>query len=377
MARQTDGTAPRIALFSQDMAEGAFCSVFAGLAHALSSVGAGPIDLLTLKGDMTAPERPFPETARPVRIEGGGSAGAILPLARHLGAVQPAYLISGPILPNFGAILGGRIARRRFGWRGRIIISHHHPLRLARRQSAKNSPMFARLLYPRADASFAVSPAVRAEAIEVARLDPARVAVIPNVLAPLEPWTGPPPHPWLLRPRDGTLLVSVGRLVPEKNIPLLIEALDLAAREADLRLLIVGRGPEECRLRDLVQARGLGERIALSGGVAAIRPYLDGADAFVLASDEEGFGQVLSEAMSVGLPVAATDAAGGGVRFILDGGKAGLLTPRGDRASLVRSLLRLNDPECRADLSARSRARAEVFKPQGVGRCLVDWLESL
>jgi hypothetical protein len=210
----------RVALFSQDMAGGAFSTVFAGLAWALAENGIEAIELLTVKGDMAAAEHPFPAPARPVRLAGGGSAGAIVPLARHLSRSRPDLLISGPILPNLAAVVAMGLAR---GWRGRLILSHHHPIRLARGQSWKNSPALVRRLYRYAHGSFAVSPAVRDEVVGLAGLDPARVACIPNALAPAPGTAGPCPHPWLGAERGaGPVLITVGRLEPVKNVALLL-----------------------------------------------------------------------------------------------------------------------------------------------------------
>ena len=65
---------------------------------------------------------------------GGGSAGAVPALRRHLEASQPEVLISGPIIPNLAAVVAMGLARR---WRGRLVLSHHHPVRLARHSGTR------------------------------------------------------------------------------------------------------------------------------------------------------------------------------------------------------------------------------------------------
>jgi glycosyltransferase involved in cell wall biosynthesis len=365
----------KIALFSQDMSSGAFCTVFAGLAHALAAHGVDAIDLLTVKGDMAAPDYPFPPVARPVRLPGGGSARALWPLRRYLEQAQPDVLIAGPIIPNLAAVVAMLAARR---WRGRLVLSHHHPIRLARGQSWKNSVPLVRLLYRFAQGSFAVSPAVRAEVIAVAGLDPARVAVIPNVLPPVPPLPAGCPHPWLAPERTGgPVLVTVGRLEPVKNLPLLLEAFAEVADALDARLLIIGSGSQEAALRQRIEHLGLGRRAALLGYVPSPRPYLCAAAAFVLASEEEGFGQVLSEAMREGLPVISTDAAGGGVRFVLDEGRAGMLVPRGDRGALALAIRQMAEPAVRARYARLAAERAQAFTPAEVGATLIRFIAGL
>ncbi len=365
----------KVALFTQDMSCGTFGAVFSGLAGALAANGVSAIELLTVRGDMAATEHPFPAGARHVRLAGGGSAGAIWPLRRHLLSTRPDVLISGPIIPNLGAVLAARSAR---GWHGRLILSHHHPVRLARGQSWKNSVPLVRLLYRFADGSFAVSPAVRDEVIEVAGLDPARVACIPNVLPPVPPLADACPDPWLAPGRGGgPVFVSVGRLEPVKNLPLLLDAFAQIAEPIDARLLIAGCGSAEAELRTQIAAQGLGERVRLLGYVASPRPYLAAADAFVLASNEEGFGQVLSEAMREGLPVISTDAQGGGAGFVLDGGRAGMLVPREDREALSGALAAMADAGVRRRYARLARARAHRFAPEPVGAELVRFIEGL
>lgn len=365
----------KIALFTQDMSGGAFGAVFAGLANALASNGIEELELLTVKGDMAAPEHVFPAGARHVRLPGGGSAGAIPALRRHLLDARPDVLISGPIIPNLAAVVASRLA---LGWTGRLVLSHHHPIRLARGQSWKNNVLLVRLLYRFADGSFAVSPAVREEAIALAGLDPARVACIPNVLPPPPAVGEVALDPWLTDERPtGPVFVTVARLEPVKNLPLLIDAFADVARRLDARLLIIGTGSEEARLRTRIDGLGLAGHARLLGYVPSPRPYLAAADAFVLASDEEGFGQVLAEAMREGLPVISTDAAGGGARFVLDDGRAGILVPRRDRAALAEAMVAMADAAVRGRYGAAARTRAACFAPEPVGAALRSFVEGL
>jgi glycosyltransferase involved in cell wall biosynthesis len=365
----------KVALFTQDMSGGAFGAVFSGLANALSANGVAALELLTVKGDMARAEHPFPPQARPVPLPGGGSAGAIAALRRHLLRARPDALISGPIIPNLAAVVAGRLA---WGWPGKVILSHHHPVGLARGQSWKNSVPLVRLLYRFADGSFAVSPAVRDEVIEIAGLDPARIGCLPNVLPPLPPTTEPCPHPWLVPGRSGgPVFLTVARLEPVKNLPLLLKAFARIAEPLDARLLIAGSGSQEAALRARIGVLGLEERVQLLGYVTSPRPYLRAADAFVLASNEEGFGQVLSEAMREGLPVISTDAKGGGARFVLDDGAAGLLVPRGDPIALAQAMNAMADPETRRRYAERARVRAQAFAPEPVGAALLRLIEQL
>jgi glycosyltransferase involved in cell wall biosynthesis len=100
-------------------------------------------------------------------------------------------------------------------------------------------------------------------------------------------------------------LISVGHLIPRKGHDLAIRAL---AHLPDCDLVIVGAGPEESRLRAEAQQIGTG-RVRFAGRVAQadLRSWYTAADALVLASDREGWANVLLESMACGTPVVATN----------------------------------------------------------------------
>lgn len=102
------------------------------------------------------------------------------------------------------------------------------------------------------------------------------------------------------------LIVGAGRLVSEKGFARLIEAF-AALPAGSASLAIVGDGPEMTALQRQCQALGVAARVDLVGYVANIRPWLDAARLFVLASDFEGYGAVVVEALGAGRPVVATD----------------------------------------------------------------------
>ncbi len=131
------------------------------------------------------------------------------------------------------------------------------------------------------------------------------------------------------------VLLSVGRLVPEKDHALLIRAFSLLyTEEPRLRLRIAGDGPLRNQLQDDIAAMQLCEVVQLLGTRQDIPDLLHGADIFVLSSQIEGMPLVIGEAMATGLPVVATDAAG--VREIA--GNLATITPVGDAAALAQAL---------------------------------------
>jgi glycosyltransferase involved in cell wall biosynthesis len=289
-------------------------------------------------------------------------------LVHYLLDRQPEVLMTRMVHMNLIAVVAAKVARAR-GWRGRLVLGHDHPIELSHRENKRDSAHGARLLYPRADLIAAVSPTVADDAVTGCRVPIDRVVQLPNVIDDCTP-APPPDHPWLT---DGKpVFLSVARLVLYKRFDLIIDALqDLSA---DARLLIIGRGVAHDAIEAHVRARGMQDRVQLLGFVDDPRHFMQHATGFVLASEEEGFSQVLIEAMSTGCPVISTDSAGGGPRFVTDNGRYGALVPCGDRAGLAAAMEELLDPARRATLADRGRERAVAFTPEACARRFVDEL---
>lgn len=136
------------------------------------------------------------------------------------------------------------------------------------------------------------------------------------------------------------VVVTVSRLVPIKNVPLLVNAFALARKTLpDLHLIIVGEGPERERLDAEVRALGLGEAITFAGYVPQQETpgWYRSADVFALTSDFDNSPNVVLEAMATGLPIVATDV--GGLRDFVTPGRNGELVPKGDAAAMAEALV--------------------------------------
>jgi glycosyltransferase involved in cell wall biosynthesis len=161
--------------------------------------------------------------------------------------------------------------------------------------------------------------------------------------------------------RERGLLVSVGRLSPEKDYPTLIRAFAKLDRE-DLRLEIAGEGPMREALQSLINELGVSDRVALLGFVADPFSVFSRAVLAVSSSRYEGFGNAIVEALACGTPVVATDCPYG-PREILAGGGCGILVPVGDADALAQGITqtlatRYDRAELRARASAHTAARA-------------------
>lgn len=141
------------------------------------------------------------------------------------------------------------------------------------------------------------------------------------------------------RPRidsgTGLHLVFVGRLAPVKGLRALITAMG-ALQDQDIRLTIVGAGPDADALK--AAAAPLGDKVHFTGALnqEEVAQTLAGADVFVLPSFAEGVPVVLMEALVAGLPVIATRVAG--VQELVEDGVSGFVVPPGDVEALTQAI---------------------------------------
>jgi colanic acid/amylovoran biosynthesis glycosyltransferase len=118
----------------------------------------------------------------------------------------------------------------------------------------------------------------------------------------------PQPAPRWPAPGERIQVLSVGRLSPEKGQVGLVEAFAAAVRKGlDAQLVLIGGGPEEARIRAVVDALGIGDRVEMRGALpeSAVLEAMSQAHVFVLSSFMEGLPVVLMEAMALRLPVIA------------------------------------------------------------------------
>ncbi|MCA0995290.1 glycosyltransferase [Alloyangia pacifica] len=159
--------------------------------------------------------------------------------------------------------------------------------------------------------------------------------------------------------QSGQSLLFVGRLAGVKGVPVLLRALaDLVPRHPDLRLRLIGDGPERAALERKAAELGLEGRVEFLGyrSQAEVAEALSAADIFVLPSFAEGVPVVLMEAMAAQLPVVTTRIAG--VPELVEHGASGLLVPPGEAGALAAALdSLLSDPDAHRRMGAAGRAK--------------------
>ena len=128
-------------------------------------------------------------------------------------------------------------------------------------------------------------------------------------------------------------LCSVNRLFPVKGFDRLVEAFDRLNKEGlidDVKLFIVGTGPEKVTIAQAINEKGLSDHIKLLGFDPNPYKYVSKMNLFVCTSYREGYSTATTEAIALGVPVFTTDCSG--MEEILEDGKYGMIVPNDDDA---------------------------------------------
>ena len=171
------------------------------------------------------------------------------------------------------------------------------------------------------------------------------------------------------------VIICVANLRPEKGINFLIFSIkEVLAYDGRALLLLVGSGSLRYELENLVKILGLDKNVHFLGKMdnEKIPLCLSVADIFVLPSISEGFGIALLEAMAAGLPIIATRV--GGIPYVLEDGKNGLLVNPGSSSDLAEKILMLmRSPELMKKMSEANREKSRSYSWENI----VSQLEKL
>ena len=139
------------------------------------------------------------------------------------------------------------------------------------------------------------------------------------------------------------------------------------------RLIVLGEGPEEARLKALAARLGLAGRVDFVGFRMNRFDYLVRASVYVLSSRTEGFPNALIEAVACGVPCVATDCAGAGPRQILGAALPEALVAVGDSAAMARAMTQM----CTAPPpAAQIEAIAAPYRIEAIARNFHDMVLS-
>lgn len=175
---------------------------------------------------------------------------------------------------------------------------------------------------------------------------------------------------------DDRIIISVGRLAEEKNWITLLQAFALAQKDQpDLRLVLVGDGPQAQALRQLAGELGIKDRVLFTGRVPfeQIPVYLKAADLFAFASITETQGLATLEAMAAGLPVVAV--IGTGTQDIVEDGAQGFLV-QNDSQDLANGIVQLiNNPDLMSEFKSAALKKSRAYDYKRLARKMLKVYE--
>ncbi len=264
---------------------------------------------------------------------------ALVRLGRRLANQPVDVLMPLTVVPNIWGRVLGRLARVP------VIVGNCRGGGAPWRQHE-------RLLWPLAHHILCNSQALKSVLTDRCGVPERRITVIPNGVDPdyFQPAAGPVAGP----PR----VLSLARMVPDKDHDTLIEAFRLTVREhPEAELWLVGDGPRLEEVRDLSRRLLPPDRVRFLPPREDLRPLLHQASLLVLSSRTEALPNVVLEAMAAGLPVVATRV--GGVPELVRPGRTGWLVDPGDAPGLAAALGQvLGDPATRQAMGRAGRLRA-------------------
>jgi len=179
-----------------------------------------------------------------------------------------------------------------------------------------------------------VSQAIKEKILRLVKADENRITFIQNGI-PL------PGFSQQVKPADKNLVIgTVGRLAKAKRYDVLLRCFaDVSQKFENLKLIIVGGGPEAERLEELSQKLGLSGSVSFAGEQYDVAPYYKKFDIFAMTSDTEGLPMVMLEAMSYGIPVISTDV--GAIGDLFSHGENIVLAQKGDEEDWTHQLQNL------------------------------------
>ena len=223
--------------------------------------------------------------------------------------------------------------------------------------------LIAKYILPRANAVRCVSQRLKKQLINDFRVKEEKIIVVPifvdikSALSLRDRTSGRsnltysefnqrlPRRPEYGSPRNDTgvfIFLTVGRLVPGKNIGLQLEAMrEVIKKYPDMELWIIGGGPERERLKKLSYELGVASYAKFLDFQADVLPYYAKAEAFLLTSSSEGWGMAVIEAAAFGLPIIMTDVGCAGE--VIKDVESGIIIPVGDKEKLIAAMIKIID----------------------------------
>ncbi len=140
----------------------------------------------------------------------------------------------------------------------------------------------------------------------------------------------------------------------------IIKVFNAVSKQVKSKLILVGDGPDICKIRNMVSELNLEGKVIFMGIQENIIPLLNISDLYMLPSKSEGFGLSALEALSCEVPVIGTNI--GGLKEVVEHGKSGFVFNPGDINSMIEAAIKiLSCKDTRMEMGHEARRRAKFF----------------
>jgi glycosyltransferase involved in cell wall biosynthesis len=259
-----------------------------------------------------------PENVRLFDLGASNPIRAAYNLSKYLSDRNPSAIIANGDRCTTAAFLACAFGKRDT----RLVSVIHHDL--AGILDLKSAPLKERILarakkttmpriYKNAGAIVAVAKGTADSAADFLNIPRTKISVIYNPIPVDEikmKSREPVNHPWF-SDESAPVIVSCGRLAPQKDFPTLIRAFDILRRKTPARLAIIGDGPEKENIGGTIRSLGLKDYVALLGYQENPFKFIAKSRLFAVSSVFEGLSMVILEALALGVPVVSTDCPSG------------------------------------------------------------------
>lgn len=310
----------KITIFYRNLSQGGVQKMMVKVANYFASKGFSVTLLLIRKEGVF-----FDQLDKSVVVKGldvSGFFNILKKLTAFIRDEKPTVLFTATPTLNITSLL----ARYRARAKTKVILSE----RISPLQELKGKPhglfklsfLFIPIIYRLADGIIAVSKGVAYDLSKYFFLDNKSISVVYNPAYETSYFENEVLHKWLSP--DGhnviSIVVSAGRLSPQKNFKLTIDALNVInADKVKVRLIILGEGEQKQELEDYIMTLGASEWICMAGFVKNPKAWIAQADLFVLSSKWEGFGNILIDALSAQTTIVSTSCKSGPSEILGDG----------------------------------------------------------
>ncbi len=303
--------------------------------------------------------------------------GILFPLIKLIKNEKPDILVSFMHHCNLVAILSKILS----GQKVKLIAAERNPIEYLSKKNFlfKLKLTIERLLYRSCTAILVSSKGMKKNVVKFLKFPAEKIKVIYNpidIKNILQKSHQSIDHPWLNNKKI-PVIISCGRLVPQKGFNNLIKAFSKLLKTRKAKLIILGQGAQKKSLLNLIERLKIKSSVDLVGFKKNPYALMARADIFVLSSMWEGMPNVLLEAMALGLPIVSTDCPYG-PNELIKSGESGLLVSPANPEEMAKAIDKfLTNRGFAIQCGRNARLSAEKFSIQNIVAQYEDFFYSL